>query len=288
MSIRIGVQLHPQHCTYPELAQAAQQAEALGFDTLFTWDHFYPLYGTADAPFGPRASEEALGAPEHGGHFEGWSLLAAFAAITKRIEIGMLVSCNSYRNPQLLADIARTVDHISGGRAILGVGSGWYEKDYAEYGYAFGTAGSRLNDLRDAMPHLLDRLGKLHPAPVRSRIPILIGGGGEKKTLRMVAQYADIWNGFGMPAEVAHKMAVLDRWCAEVGRDPAEIERSVLFTDEASLEHLDAYYEVGVRHLILGIGKPFSFDAATRMLAWRDKRLATVVHPRASHEAREV
>jgi len=274
MSIRLGVQLHPQHCTYPELAQAAQQADAMGFDTLFTWDHFYPLYGTADAPFGPDLPEEARTAPEHGGHFEGWSLLAAFAAITRQIEIGMLVSCNSYRNPELLADIARTVDHISNGRAILGIGSGWFEKDYAEYGYPFGTAGSRLDDLDRAMPRLQERLARLHPQPLRTPLPILIGGGGEKKTLRMVAQHAHIWNGIGSPEVMAHKMQVLDAWCAKIGRDPQEIERSILLVSEAELELLDAYYDVGVRHFIYGFGKPFGFEPAKRMLAWRDKRLA--------------
>ena len=276
MSIRIGVQLHPQHCTYPELAQAAQQADELGFDTLFTWDHFYPLYGTADAPFPMEIPDVARNAPEHGGHFEGWSLLAAFAAITKQIEIGMLVTCNSYRNPELLADIARTVDHISNGRAILGIGSGWYEKDYAEYGYGFGTAGSRLDDLDRAMPRLLERLSKLHPQPVRTPMPILIGGGGEKKTLRMVAQHAHIWNFFGTPEEITHKMNVLDQWCTKVGRNPAEIERSILLIDEAQLELLDAYYNVGMRHFIYGFGKPFGFEPAKRLLAWRAQRLAAV------------
>jgi probable F420-dependent oxidoreductase len=276
MSIRLGIQLHPQHTTYGEMAQAALQADELGFDTLFTWDHFYPLYGTADAPFGPDLPEEARNAPEHGGHFEGWSLLAAFAAITKRIEIGMLVSCNTYRNPQLLADIARTVDHISHGRCILGIGSGWFEKDYTEYGYEFGTAGSRLKELDKAMPQLMDRLSKLHPQPVRNPMPILIGGGGEKLTLRMVAQYATIWNFFGTPQEIAHKMAVLDDWCAKVGRNPAEIERSILFISPDQLDHLDAYYEVGIRHFIYGFGKPFDFAPAKRLQAWREQRLATV------------
>src|SRR3712207_1443620 len=203
--VRIGVQIQPQHADYSAIRRAAAEAEELGVDILFNWDHFYPLYGE----------------PE-GKHFECWSMLAAWAEQTTRPEIGALVTCNSYRNPELLADMARTVDHISDGRLILGIGSGWFEKDYQEYGYEFGTAGGRLDDLADALPRIESRWGKLNPPPTR-KIPVLIGGGGEKKTLRLAAKYADISHSFSDTSILKHKLDVLGEHCANIGRDPNEI-----------------------------------------------------------------
>ncbi len=253
--IRVGVQLHPQHTSYQDFADAIRRVEDMGVDTIWNWDHFFPLYGDPQ-----------------GGHFEGWTLLTAMATLTSRARIGCLVTCNSYRNPALLADMAKTVDHISNGRLILGIGAGWFERDYREYGYEFGTAGSRLAALEDALPIIRHRWEVDVPKPLQPHIPILIGGGGEKKTLRITAKYADMWHGFGDSEVLAHKMAVLDGWCKEVGRDPREIERSAATNKADSDEVRDACVKAGVTHLILGLGAPWDFDAVKNLVRWRDSR----------------
>src|SRR5215831_13500397 len=202
MKITIGVQLAPGHGDYPRLRDACLEAEALGADCIFVWDHFFPL------SLDPKAGRGAV----YGKNFEAVCLEAAMAALTKRAQIGCLVHGNSYRNPNLLADMARTMDHISGGRFILGMGSGWYKLDYDEYGYEFGTPGSRLRDLERDLPILKARLAKLNPPPVH-RIPILIGGGGEKMTLKITAQHGDVWHYFGDPESMKRKSGILDEWC---------------------------------------------------------------------------
>jgi probable F420-dependent oxidoreductase len=268
MSIRVGVQLHPQHCTYDEFIGAAQSADRLGVDTLWTWDHFYPLYGEPDSP-----SQEApqTTSPHRGAHFEAWTLLTAMACRTSQAEIGLLVGCNSYRNPHLLADMARTVDHISGGRVILGIGSGWFERDYAEYGFEFGTAIERLHKLRDALPVIKERLGKLNPAPVRKPVPIMIGGGGEKVTLKIVAEHAHMWNGFGPPETFAKKNQILTDWCQELGRDPKEVERTVLILKPDELDALDDFVAAGAQHIILGLGWPFGMQGVEKLVDWKQR-----------------
>ncbi|WP_199433576.1 LLM class F420-dependent oxidoreductase [Qaidamihabitans albus] len=250
--VRIGLQLQPQHADYATIRRTAAEAEELGVDIVFNWDHFYPLYGDPD-----------------GKHFECWTMLGAWAESTSRVEIGALVTCNSYRNPDLLADMARTVDHISGGRLILGIGAGWFERDYVEYGYEFGTAGSRLADLADALPRIENRLAKLNPPPTR-KIPVLIGGGGEKKTLRMVARHADIWHGFGDVEVAARKIEILDRHCADVGRDPAEIERSVGVQSDPE-DSAAKLHDLGITLFTVGVGGPdYDLGMLRKWIAWRD------------------
>jgi probable F420-dependent oxidoreductase len=250
--VRIGVQIQPQHADYSAIRAAALEAEELGVDVVTTWDHFYPLYGDAG-----------------GKHFECWTMLAAIGEATKRVEFGALVTCNTYRNPNLLADMARTVDHISNGRLIFGIGSGWFERDYTEYGYEFGTAGSRLRALDASLDLIEARWPKLNPPPTR-KIPIMIGGGGEKVTLRIVAEHADIWHGFGPVDNFAHKNGVLDEWCAKVRRDPATIERSVTVK---SADEADRFLAAGATFLIYSDeGPKYDLSPVPRLVAWRDEQ----------------
>ncbi|WP_026874400.1 LLM class F420-dependent oxidoreductase [Jiangella gansuensis] len=252
--IRIGVQIQPQHADYAAIRRAAAQAEDLGVDIVFNWDHFYPLAGDPD-----------------GLHFECWTMLGAWAESTSRVEIGALVTANSYRNPDLLADMARTVDHISDGRLILGIGGGWFQRDYDEYGYEFGTAGSRLDELGEALPRIRNRWDKLNPRPTRD-IPILIGGGGEKKTLRYTAEHATIWHAFGDVTTLTHKAGVLDSWCETVGRDPGEIERSTEASGKPG-RRAEELVEAGFTLFVLEASGPaFDLSAVSDWVAWRDAR----------------
>ncbi|ROR72231.1 LLM class F420-dependent oxidoreductase [Bogoriella caseilytica] len=249
--VKIGVQLQPQHAgEYGLIRDAVMRSEDAGVDICFNWDHFFPLSGK----------------PE-GYHFECWTMLAAWAEQTGRVELGALVSGGGYRNPELLADMARTVDHISGGRLILGIGAGWFERDYEEYGYEFGTAGSRLRLLGEYLPRIEKRLDALNPAPAHE-IPVLIGGGGERKTLRLVARHAHTWHAFGDLETLQHKSEVLARHCAEVGRDPGEIARS---TSWPGAEHAQGFVDAGFTLFTVGTSGPdYDLDEVQDALAWRD------------------
>lgn len=246
---KVGVQLQPQATTMSSLLDTARAVEDLGVDSVWTWDHFYPLYGDPEAA-----------------HFEGYSVLAAMAAQTQRVQLGAMVSCNSYRNPSLHADIARTIDHISDGRFVLGIGSGWFERDYQEYGFEFGTAPERLAKLGRDLPIIIDRLGQLNPPPI-GELPIMIGGSGRQVTLRLVAQYANMWNSFGPPENFADLNAVLNTWCEKVDRDPASIERTVCINAN-EVDQWQAYLEAGAQHLIVMSSDPFAVDELAKLVEY--------------------
>ena len=271
MKPRIAVFLQPQHAEYDQIRKAAKESEEIGADVIYNWDHFYPLYKE-------DGTQWEQGERREGKHFECWTMLASWAEVTDKIDIGPLVTCNSYRNPELLADMARTVDHISDGRVVLGIGSGWFEQDYEEYGYEFGTAIWRLKELEKSLERIVKRMGKLDPQPKR-KIPILIGGGGEKVTLRLVAQYADIWHGFATKTEersgietVAHKNSVLNKWCSEVGRDPNEIQRSIGI-DIKRIDLADDLLEAGATEVTLAVNGPgYDLSLVKEWIAWRDSK----------------
>lgn len=254
--VRVGVQVSNQHAPYAAIRDTVRELEDLGVDIIFNWDHFFPLSGDRD-----------------GWHFEAYTMLGSIAELTSRVEFGPLVNCNAYRNPDLQADMARTLDHISDGRFIFGTGSGWFERDFAEYGYHFGTAGSRLDALAVDLPRIRSRWARLNPAPVRD-IPILIGGGGEQKTLRIVAEHADIWHSFSDPDTFVRKLSVLRHWCEEVGRDIAEIELSTGTTVRrlGSLDRssLDAYRDLDVTLFEIAIDAGEGMGVVRDLLAWRD------------------
>lgn len=251
-AVRIGVQLQPQHAPdYQLIRDAVLRSEDAGVDIVFNWDHFYPLTGDPA-----------------GAHFECWTMLGAFAEQTERVEIGALVTGGGYRNPDLLADMARTVDHISGGRLILGIGAGWFERDYAEYGYEFGTAGSRLALLKDYLERIDARLNALNPPPTR-KIPILIGGGGERKTLPLVAQYAQYWHNFSDLDTLRRKSTLLAEYCTAAGTDPRTIERSVTWPGPAGAQ---AFVDAGVTLFTIGSSGPdYPLQRVLEAVRWRDE-----------------
>ncbi len=264
--IRVAAQLHPQQGTWDGLRRAAIAADELGYDLLYTWDHFSPLYGDRDGP-----------------HFECWSLLAAWAEATSRIELGPLVACNAYRNPGLHADIARTVDHVSGGRVVMGLGAGWFRRDFDRYGYDPRTMGSRIDELGDAVPEIIGRLAAGNPPPIR-RMPILVAGTGMRRTLPIVARYADVWHAHfpDRPDELEPVAAALRGYCDEIGRDPAEIEWSVGLEpddlDRFLAEDVDAYVAMGFTQFTLGFNGPaWTVENGAPWLEWRDRMNAAAV-----------
>jgi len=227
-SIKLGVNLWSQASDWPSFLAAGRRAEALGYDHLWTWDHIYAIFGDPYQPI-----------------FEGYAALSALAQATERIRLGLFVGANTFRNPGLAVKSLTTIDHVSDGRAILGIGGAWFGMEHEAFGLDFGSGfGQRLDWLGEAVPAMRtlldggevtsgpgDRYGfdrlRISPLPVQEHLPIMIGGAGERKTLRIVAKYADIWNVFGLPETVAHKDAVLRQHCEEVGRDQSAIERTL-------------------------------------------------------------
>jgi alkanesulfonate monooxygenase SsuD/methylene tetrahydromethanopterin reductase-like flavin-dependent oxidoreductase (luciferase family) len=226
--LKLGMNLWSQSSDWPGFLAAARRADELGYDHIWTWDHVYAIFGDP-----------------HQDIFEGYTAIAALAVATRRARLGLFVGANTFRNPGLAAKCLVTIDHISGGRAIMGIGAAWMEPEHRAFGIDFGSGpGQRLDWLAEAAPAIRTLLDggsvtsapgsryafndlAIHPLPLQAHLPILIGGGGEKKTLRIVAQHADMWNVSGTPEVVAHKDEVLVAHCRDVGRDPAAIERTL-------------------------------------------------------------
>ena len=294
-----GLQLHPQYTTWAEMRDAALLAEQCGWDVLMTWDHFVPLMGDVT-----------------GSNLEGWQVLAAFGAITTEPKIGMLVTGNTYRHPAVLANMAATLDNITNGRAVLGIGAAWNEHEHRMYGIDFDTPAIRLAKLREAtriIRGLLDvgrvtYKGKhyelenatLGTRPIQQRLPILVGGGGEQVTLKITARYADWWHGFGSPEIIKHKLEVLKKHCADVGRDFNDIaptaggqilvrddlntvdkrmrevaarnkveapnRPALLGTPQDIAKRLHEYHKVGAKGFLFGMSPPFDRETIERTM----------------------
>jgi alkanesulfonate monooxygenase SsuD/methylene tetrahydromethanopterin reductase-like flavin-dependent oxidoreductase (luciferase family) len=226
--VRAGVLVWNQYTSWPAMRDAGARIDGLGYDSLWTWDHLYPIIGEPHGPF-----------------LEGYMLLAAWSQQTSRSTLGLMVGANTFRNPALVVKMITTLDHLSDGRAVLGIGAAWFDTEHEAFGIEFGrSVGERiawLDESVELMRGMLDaptasargdhydaREVRNDPRPVRERLPVLIGGAGERKTLRTVARFADAWNvAMVTPEEATHKDEVLRRWCEEVGRDPEAIERTV-------------------------------------------------------------
>jgi probable F420-dependent oxidoreductase len=263
--IRVALQVMPQHATYASLRRMAMDAEELGADAVFVWDHFSPPLPSDPDP--------------DGAHLECWSLLAAWAESTSRVELGSLVSCAAYRNPDLLADIARTVDHISGGRVILGLGAGWFERDFTDYGYEFGTASTRAAGLEDALGRVQRRLERLNPRPLR-RPPLLVGGGSVRDILPLAAAHADVWHSFSDPQTLCDKGRRLASLVEQTGREPGAVQLGVSVgrnhpkrevADAAPTEIGPRFLEAGATWFTVGVdGRDGRLDQLKDWIRWAE------------------
>lgn len=298
--VKIGALCWNQYTEWPALLEAGVRAERLGYDTLWTWDHLYPIVGDSNGP-----------------NYEGWLTITAWAQATSRIRVGLMVGANTFRPPTLTAKLATTLDHISRGRAILGIGGAWFEEEHQAFGLDFGSGfPERLRWLGEALPimrgmldgtepsapeggHYAARSVRNLPGPVQDHLPICIGGGGEQVTLKLVAKYADMCNFGGTIEEMERKEDILLRHCETVGRDPSTIERTTgigtvfirddpaeaqrLFeaafernrvarlwtnqpvgTVEQVVEQLAPKVRLGYRHLIAGVPADYDEESMTR------------------------
>lgn len=305
-SFKLGALCWNQYTDWPSFRDAGLRADRLGFDSLWTWDHLYPIVGSHVGPM-----------------FEAYMTLAAWAQATERTSIGLMVGANTFRNPALVAKMVTTLDHISGGRAYLGLGAAWFETEHRAFGLPFGQSpGERLRWLGEALPVIRGMLrgdepsaaGRNYhmnevrndPPPVQKRLPLLVGGGGEKVTLRLVARHADANNVGGGFENVQRKEAILRQHCEDVGRDHTEIERTsnlgpVIIRDtreeaqrvlegiyernggarrwsgrpasaqplgppEGIVEILTPYLELGYRHLVVGFPAPYDEETMVRLV----------------------
>ncbi|GHO56847.1 LLM class F420-dependent oxidoreductase [Ktedonobacter robiniae] len=262
--LSFGIKTVPQHTTYEDMLRVWQEADSIpSIEHAWLFDHFMPLGKDFTGPC-----------------LEGWTLLAAYAAVTKRVRLGLMVTGNTYRHPAVLANMAATVDIISGGRLDFGIGAGWNEREHSSYGIPLYSTGERIRRLGEAC-EIIKRMwtettpsyeGKYHqikdaycePKPIQKpHPPFVIGGAGEKLTLRIVAQYASIWNFVGGDAEVfQQKSAVLDNHCASIGRDPQTIQRSIqvlVYPEdlEETRNQVRSYAQAGATHLILSLRAPY-------------------------------
>ena len=267
--MRFGAAFWINRTTWPALRDVAARVEAAGFDSLWADDHLLADEGDWTDP-----------------KLEGWLTLAAWAQVTTRVRLGLLVGANTFRNPGLTAKLATTLDHLSDGRAILGLGGGWFEREHEAFGIDLGAGfGQRLDRLDEAvglirrlldgdrvthagpMYHLRDAVTA--PRPVQARLPILIGGSGPRKTLLTTARYADLWNGYGDPARIADRDAILRAHCAAIGRDETEIARTVamdvVIRDDPDAA-VAAYVAVAGMH---GLGDRVGSDGSRRdLMLW--------------------
>jgi alkanesulfonate monooxygenase SsuD/methylene tetrahydromethanopterin reductase-like flavin-dependent oxidoreductase (luciferase family) len=304
--VKLGALCWNQYASWGELREAGIRADRLGFDSLWTWDHLYPIVGEHEGPI-----------------LEGYMVLAAWAEATERATIGLMVGANTFRNPAVVAKTVTTLDHISNGRAVLGIGGAWFETEHVGLGLEFGgSPGERLRWLDEAVRILRGMLDGTRPSgsryyatrdalnlppPVQAHLPIVVGGGGERRTLRTVAKYADACNVGGGFANVKRKDGILRQHCADVGRDESEIERTVAMgpcvirddPDEARrvageifahnggadpwkgeligspdqlTEVMRKYVDIGFRHFVCGFPSPYDVESM--------ERLATEVKPR--------